>query len=125
MDIYQEEILEHYRHPHNHGALADADVVRSENNPTCGDKLTFYLKLTDGTVADLAYEGEGCAISQAAASMLTDEVRGMKLTELAGLQKEFVTDLLGIELSPTRLKCALLSLQGLTGAATDYQKKAR
>jgi nitrogen fixation NifU-like protein len=125
MDIYQEEILEHYRHPHNHGRLADADIVRSESNPTCGDALTFSIKLAGETVADVAYEGEGCAISQAAASMLTDELRGMTLEQLKDLDKQYVVDLLGIELSPTRLKCALLSLQAVTAAAHDFTKKTR
>ncbi len=116
MDIYQEEILEHYRHPHNHGQLADADIVQTENNPTCGDKLTFYLKLKDDVVIDVRFDGEGCAISQAAASLLTDEIIGMKRAQIQQLQKEDVLELLGIELGPTRLKCALLSLQGLTHA---------
>lgn len=116
MDIYQEEILEHFRHPHNSGTIEDADVVQKERNTSCGDELYFYLKFNNGTVSDVKFTGEGCAISQAAASMLTDEIKGMSFQNIAKLQKEDIIDLLGIELGPTRLKCALLSLQGVTNA---------
>lgn len=114
MDLYQEEILEHYKHPHNHGTIEDADVTQEELNPTCGDQLTFYLKFDGDTVADIKFNGQGCAISQASASMLTDEIMGLTKAEVAQLTKEDVIDLLGIELGPTRLKCALLSLQGIS-----------
>lgn len=116
MDMYQEEILEHYRHPHHHGTLEHPTHVQAEHNPLCGDKLTFYLDVHDGIIRDISFEGQGCAISQAAASMLTDEVIGKPVTEIQRLQKEHVIDMLGIELGPTRLKCALLSLQGITRA---------
>lgn len=121
MDLYQEEILDHYKHPHHHGKLEQADIVQREHNPLCGDQLTFYVSIREGKVADIAFEGEGCAISQASASMLTDEVIGMTLEELQGLQKEDILDLLGIELGPTRLKCALLAVQGLTQTAHRYR----
>lgn len=117
MDLYKEEILEHYRHPHNRGRIEHADVVQKEHNPNCGDVLTFYLTFSqENRVTDVKFEGEGCAISQAAASMLTDEIIGMSVCEIQDLQKKDVLDLLGIELGPTRLKCALLSLQGITNA---------
>jgi nitrogen fixation NifU-like protein len=116
MDMYHEEILEHYRHPQNSGTLENADVVQKELNPTCGDKMTFFLVFQDGKVEDVKWNGEGCAISQASASMLTDEIIGMTTEDVAALQKEDILDLLGIELGPTRLKCALLSLQGITNA---------
>lgn len=114
MDLYQEEILEHYKHPHHSGVLPHANIVQTEFNPLCGDKLTFYFNITDGVITDMTFTGEGCAISQAAASMLTDELIGMHIADAQLLQKDFVLDLLGIELGPTRLKCALLSLQGVT-----------
>ncbi|MFC1598041.1 Fe-S cluster assembly sulfur transfer protein SufU [Patescibacteria group bacterium] len=118
MDIYQEEILEHYRHPHNHGKIEGADVTQTEQNSSCGDRLTFSLKITDGKVAEIKFEGDGCAISQAAASMLTDEVIGLTVAELKKLQKEDVLELLGLDdLGPTRLRCALLPLQAITNAA--------
>lgn len=114
MDMYQEEILEHYRHPHNRGMISNPDVVQKERNPVCGDELVFYMTIADGKIANVKFEGQGCAISQAAASMLTDEIIGKTVADVQRLQKEDVLDLLGIELGPTRLKCALLSLQGVT-----------
>lgn len=122
MDLYQEEILEHYRHPHNKGIIEHADIVQKERNSSCGDELTFYIELENEKVKHVSFEGEGCAISQAAASMLTDEIEGMSIEEIKSLEKEDVLDLLGIDLGPTRLKCALLSLQGLTTGATNYSK---
>lgn len=122
MDLYHEDILEHYRHPQNHGIIENADITRKERNSSCGDELTFTFKIEDGKVADVKFNGDGCAISQAAASMLTDEIIGMTTNDIAKLQKEDVLELLGIELGPTRLKCALLSLQGITGAINEVQK---
>jgi nitrogen fixation NifU-like protein len=121
MDMYQEEILEHYRHPHNRGTIAHADRIQKERNPVCGDELTFYLTIADGKITDVKFEGQGCAISQASASMLTDEIIGKPVEVVKSMQKEAVLDLLGIELGPTRLKCALLSLQGITRALTTAQ----
>lgn len=119
MDMYQEEILEHYRHPHNRGVIEGADVVQKERNPVCGDELVFYLTIADGKIANVKFEGQGCAISQAAASMLTDDIIGKPVDFVKKMQKENVLDLLGIELGPTRLKCALLSLQGITRGLAD------
>lgn len=124
MDLYQEEILEHYRHPHNQGTVAHATVTRTERNSSCGDELTFTFDIRDGAVHDVRFQGQGCAISQAAASMLTDELKGKTVQQIAALQKEDLLDIIGnIELGPTRLKCALLSLQAVTGAAVDYNTK--
>src|SRR3989339_643699 len=116
MNLYHEEILEHYRHPHHAGTLPDADVIQEEHNPLCGDKLTFYVKFSHNIISDVKFSGEGCAISQATASMLTDEIIGMSIEEIKKLTTKDITNLLGVELGPTRLKCALLSLQGITRA---------
>lgn len=116
MDLYQEEILEHYRHPHNKGRIENATLERKERNSSCGDELLFTFLVENGVVKDVQFEGQGCAISQASASMLTDEIIGMPVAEVLQLQTDDVIDLLGIELGPTRLKCALLSLQGISGA---------
>jgi nitrogen fixation NifU-like protein len=116
-DLYREEILEHYRQPHNFGTLASPDVVQEGDNPLCGDRITLSLALSDdGRVADVSFTGRGCAISQASASMLTDDIRGRSLDELAALDRDHVLGLLGIEISPARLKCALLSLDTLRRA---------
>jgi nitrogen fixation NifU-like protein len=119
-DLYRDEILEHYRHPHNFGTLAEPTVSQEMANPLCGDRITLMLGIgADDTVTDVAFTGRGCAISQASASMLTDQLRGMALAEVAKLDRDAVLENLGIEISPARLKCALLSLQTLRGALGD------
>ena len=117
-DFYREFILDHYRNPHNFGELADATHRYHDTNPLCGDEITMYLKIGAGDVVDdVAFSGKGCAISQAAASILTDEVRGKTLEELRAFDKEHVLESLGITLSPARIKCALLGLKALKGSA--------
>ena len=119
-DLYRDEILEHYRNPHNFGTLPEPDVVHEGANPLCGDRITLMLGINDdGNVADVAFTGRGCAISQASASMLTDGIKGKSLEEVARLGAQDVLDDLGIEISPARLKCALLSLETLQGALAD------
>jgi nitrogen fixation NifU-like protein len=119
-DLYRAEILEHYRHPHNFGTLDAPDVVQEGSNPLCGDRLTLMLGIDEeGRVDEVAFTGRGCAISQASASMLTDRVRGLPLAEVAKLGRQDVLDELGIEISPARLKCALLSVDTLRRALED------
>ena len=116
-DLYRDEILEHYRRPHNFGTLPHPDASYEGSNPLCGDRITLMLEIgDDGNVSDVAFTGRGCAISQASASMLTDEMRGKSLTDLAKLGNQDVLDALGIEISPARLKCALLSVDTLRHA---------
>ena len=109
-DLYRDYILEHYRRPHNFGVL-DAPTAKYEGaNPLCGDRITLMLGIRDGVVADVAFTGRGCAISQASASLLTDEIKGKPVGTAAALTSADVLELLGIEISPARMKCALLSL---------------
>ncbi len=122
MDPYQEQILEHYKDPQNFGLLKDATFVRKELNPTCGDTFTFSIHLDEaGRVDAVGFDGEGCAVSTASASLLSEELKGKTMEDIKGLEKDFVLELLGIELSPTRLKCALLPLQAVTRISSEAE----
>jgi nitrogen fixation NifU-like protein len=113
-DLYREVILEHYKHPHNHGTLEPADFTYEDDNPLCGDRIRIDVRVDEeNRVKEVAFSGRGCAISQATASMLTDEIMGKTLDEVKLINKEAVLEMLGVPLGPTRVKCALLSLKVL------------
>lgn len=112
MDLYRDLILDHYKHPRNFGHLERPDVVMEEGNVTCGDRIVMEIKFK-GTIEDIRFNGEGCAISQAAASMLTEKVKGMTKAQILNLGTSDVIEMLGTALTPSRTKCALLSLEVL------------
>ena len=114
-DLYREDILDHYEHPHHHGALPGADISIGDNNPSCGDCIIIDVKLTPdrARIADIAFSGDGCVISQAATSMLMDAVVGISVADVQRLDRQTMLNLLGIPLTPTRVKCAMLGLKVL------------
>ena len=123
-DLYRDYILEHYRRPHNFGVLDNATATQEGANPLCGDRITLQLRVIGDQIAGVGFTGRGCAISQASASLLTDEVKGKPIDEAAAMKANDVLDLLGIEISPARMKCALLSLETLQGALGASDGKA-
>ena len=117
-NLYRDFILEHYKHPHNKGYLDPHDLHFADSNPTCGDEMSMTLRL-DGAgsaIADVAFDGRGCAISQASASILTDGLRGQSLDQVKEMNPKDLLDELGVPIGPARLKCALLAYKVLQGA---------
>lgn len=112
-ELYRENILDHYKHPRNHGTLDHPDITYSDANPLCGDELRMDFKIADGKIDQVRFSGHGCSISQASASMLCERIEGQTLDEVKKITREDVLEMLGIELGPVRLKCALLSLKTL------------
>jgi nitrogen fixation NifU-like protein len=119
--LYQEHILEHYKHPHNRRRMEDADVRQKGENLTCGDDLILYLKWNGEILNEISFEGFGCAISQSGASMLTDMVKGMTKLEIGRLAPSTMYELFGVEITPQREKCALLALDTLKRAIQQSQ----
>ena len=113
MNIYQEELLDHYENPSNYGELPNPDISHEEDNPLCGDRIRIDLIVEDDTIKEVRFSGHGCTISQAAASMLTEEIEGKPLAEVKQISKDDILDMIGIPLGPVRLKCALLALKVL------------
>jgi nitrogen fixation NifU-like protein len=121
--LYREVIIDHYKHPHNYGILDPHDAHAEGQNPLCGDEVTVSIRFAeDGeTIDEIGFEGRGCAISQAATSMLTDLVKGRTATEVASLPKEEILEEVGIPLTPVRMKCAILGL-GVVKVALNRSK---
>lgn len=113
MSLYQDQILDHYRNPRNFGTLEKATHHAEAKNPTCGDSLCMDIAIQNGTISDVRFSGSGCAISQASASLLTEYVKGETVETARALEPNVVLELLGVTLSPARLKCGLLSLETL------------
>jgi len=110
MDLYREEILDHYKHPHNRGVLDHASHQAQGNNPLCGDEVTIQIQMTNDKIQNVAFEGQGCAISVASASLVTDAIKGKSAEEISQMNEQTVTKLLGVEPAASRMKCAMLGL---------------
>jgi nitrogen fixation NifU-like protein len=110
-DMYRQQILDHYKNPRNKGEMDDPTFSHTGENPSCGDTITMNVKLDDDgeTIEFVSFTGDGCAISQASASMLTSELQGKTLEELEAMDREDVTEMLGVDISPMRIKCAVLA----------------
>jgi nitrogen fixation NifU-like protein len=117
-DLYRDYILDHYKHPRNFGELQPHDLEGLEHNPLCGDELGVHIRVRDGRIDALRFHGHGCAISQAAASIASEELTGMELEDVATLGADWMIELLGIPVSATRRKCALLNLKVVRGAVS-------
>lgn len=115
--LYHQEIMEHYKYPKNRGHIENPDITYTDKNPLCGDVCTIDLKIKAGKITEVKFNAQGCAISQAATSMLTEMVEGKTLEECKSLTKKNILEALGMELGPVRLKCALLCLKVLKAGA--------
>lgn len=123
-DIYVDELIEQYEHPHNKGVIEKADGEMHEHNPLCGDDITIYFSLKDNRIKDIKFVGSGCVISMSTASKLTDIIKGRGLGEIERMGAKDVIELIGIDPGPARLKCATLSLRALKEAVFLYEHRA-
>ncbi|MEM3833668.1 MAG: iron-sulfur cluster assembly scaffold protein [Thermoprotei archaeon] len=121
--LQMEEILDYYKNPKNVGIIENPDIHAEDDNIPCGDHIEIFIKIKDGKVVDAKFRGQGCIISQASASMLMERIVGMNLEDMKKLTKKDILSMLGINLSPTRMKCALLSLKVLNEGISKYEGK--
>ena len=120
-ELYREEIMDHYQNPRNFGHMGDANVSYHDYNPVCGDEVTMQLKMENGTVKEAMFTGKGCAISQAAASMLTEEIAGKSVKDVVVMKSDEVLKLIKINPGPVRIKCALLALRAVQKGIIQYE----
>jgi len=126
MDLYSENILFHYKNPKNYGEIKDATISTDEDNPSCGDELKIDFKINkNGKIEKIKFQGHGCAISQAAMSMLSEKLIGTQIKDIEKLKNKDIYDMLGVEIGPGRVKCALLGLAGTKKAALIYKTTLR
>ena len=123
--IYRENIIDHYKHPHNHGLIEHAHIKRTENNPFCGDAVTFTINIEKDKIKEVKFMGNGCAISQAAASILTDEIKNKNLAEVKNISMEDIVNMLGIEIGPVRTKCVVLGMVAIKEGIKEFEGKER
>ncbi len=126
-ELYKENILDHYKNPRNYGEIENPDISYFDTNPLCGDELQMQIKIKDGKAEDVKFKGKGCSISQASASMLTEMIKGQDMEEIKKIGKKEILDAVGLQLGPSRIKCALLSLKvlkaGVYGLKTEDEEE--
>ena len=123
MKFYKELLMDHFQNPRNKGRLENPDFAIAQYNPSCGDKIAVEGVVQDGILTQLAFEGSGCVVSQATASLLSEFCIGKPIDEILGLEKEDLTKIIGMQLGPTRMKCALLSLMAIKDGILEYKEK--
>ena len=119
--MYRENILDHYKNPHNNGEIKNPDIRFTENNPLCGDVITVNLKLNGRKAEDIKFRGRGCAISQSAMSMLSEDIKGKSLEEIKNIKREDIVRMLGIEIGAVRTKCATLGLVAVRNGINEFE----
>jgi len=120
MDMYRQQIMDHFKSPRNFGKLPDANINFTDHNPFCGDEITIHAKIKEEQIEEVKFEGKGCAISQASASMLTEIAKGKTFEEVRSIKSEQIKELLGVDLGPVRIKCALLGLKALQKGIIEF-----
>lgn len=123
--LYREQIMDHYKNPRNNGKLEECSFKITDTNPFCGDEIEMFVKMQDKKISGIKFTGKGCAISQAAASMLTEFIKDKTLEEVEALSREDVIEMLGIEIGAVRVKCAMLSLVALKNGINKYREEPR
>ena len=121
-ELYQEELMDHFKNPRNHGSLKNPDFISSDDNPSCGDSVIIEGIISNGVLEQISFSGKGCVLSQATASMLTEKCKGKKIEEILALSTQDVLNIIDMTLGPNRLKCALLPLQVLKQGISSYKK---
>jgi len=125
-ELYQQNILDHYKNPRNKGVLEDLDLESKGSNPTCGDKIVLYIKLNEKYVVEKAtFDGDGCAISVAAASMLTEYIEGKTIQDLKLITPGDIYGMLGVQIGPARVNCALLAYKALSDSLEKYEPNTK
>ena len=123
MDLYKESLMDHYRNPRNHGKLENPDFSTTGDNPSCGDSILMEGIIKDGILTDVKFSGYGCVLSQASSSMLSEQAKGKKIEEILKMDKNYMMKLVGSQLGPNRLQCAMLSLEALQKGIKIYKAK--
>lgn len=123
MSVYNTVVMDHFKNPRNHGRLEKYDFTTGDQNPSCGDSIVIDGRVEGGKVVALGFDSHGCAVNKSSASLVTEAVIGKSIDDILALDKEFVLKLLGLELGPNRIKCALLGLMALQQGLVEYKKK--